>query len=51
MRCVAARLARFQLDVKGCKDIHESFAKYVEEELLDGDNKCVPTVHTMFVLE
>ncbi|CAM9561680.1 unnamed protein product, partial [Ectocarpus sp. 8 AP-2014] len=28
-----------QLDVKGCKDIHESFAKYVEEEVLDGDNK------------
>lgn len=32
-------LVACQLDVKGCKDIHESFAKYVEEEVLDGDNK------------
>ncbi|CAM9255886.1 unnamed protein product, partial [Chrysoparadoxa australica] len=27
-----------QLDVKGCKDIYESLAKYVEEETMDGDN-------------
>mmetsp|Transcript_33094 Transcript_33094/g.53664 ORF Transcript_33094/g.53664 Transcript_33094/m.53664 type:complete len:668 (+) Transcript_33094:182-2185(+) len=27
------------LNVKGCKDIMESFEKYVEEEMLDGDNK------------
>eukprot|EP00741_Cyanophora_paradoxa_P021387 tig00021350_g20646.t1 len=27
------------LNVKGCKDIMESFEKYVEEETLDGDNK------------
>lgn len=33
------RQQREQLDVKGCKDIHESFAKYVEEEMLDGENK------------
>lgn len=41
-----ARLAGFtspvadlQLDVKGCKDVYESFDKYVEVEMLDGDNK------------
>jgi ubiquitin carboxyl-terminal hydrolase 7 len=28
-----------QLDVKGCRDVAASFAKYVEEEQLDGDNK------------
>jgi hypothetical protein len=28
-----------QLDVKGCKDLYDSFAKYVEPELLDGENK------------
>lgn len=28
-----------QLDVKGCKDIYASFRKYVETELLDGDNQ------------
>ena len=28
-----------QLDVKGCKDIYESFDKYVEVERLEGDNK------------
>lgn len=28
-----------QLDVKGCKDVNESFARYVEKEMLDGDNK------------
>ncbi|KAK1665374.1 hypothetical protein QYE76_053533 [Lolium multiflorum] len=28
-----------QLDVKGCKDIYASFDKYVEVELLEGDNK------------
>ncbi|CAM9765481.1 unnamed protein product, partial [Choristocarpus tenellus] len=28
-----------QLDVKGCKNIHESFKKYVSEEMLDGENK------------
>lgn len=28
-----------QLDVKGCKDIYESFRKYVEIELLQGDNQ------------
>lgn len=28
-----------QLDVKGCKDIYESFDKYVEVETLEGDNK------------
>eukprot|EP00002_Diphylleia_rotans_P005918 TRINITY_DN1515_c0_g1_i1.p1 TRINITY_DN1515_c0_g1~~TRINITY_DN1515_c0_g1_i1.p1 ORF type:complete len:1071 (-),score=238.11 TRINITY_DN1515_c0_g1_i1:366-3578(-) len=27
------------LNVKGCKDIYESFEKYVEEEMLEGDNK------------
>eukprot|EP00246_Nothoceros_aenigmaticus_P013115 TRINITY_DN439_c0_g3_i1.p1 TRINITY_DN439_c0_g3~~TRINITY_DN439_c0_g3_i1.p1 ORF type:complete len:1081 (+),score=256.97 TRINITY_DN439_c0_g3_i1:216-3458(+) len=28
-----------QLDVKGCKDVYESFDKYVEEEKLEGENK------------
>ena len=28
-----------KLDVKGCKTIMESFAKYVETEDLDGDNQ------------
>eukprot|EP01018_Ginkgo_biloba_P024911 Gb_04866 [translate_table: standard] len=28
-----------QLDVKGCRDVYESFDKYVEVEQLDGDNK------------
>ena len=27
------------LNVQGCKDIYESFDKYVEVEMLDGDNK------------
>ena len=28
-----------QLDVKGCKDVYDSFDKYVEVETLEGDNK------------
>jgi len=28
-----------QLDVKGCKNVYESFDKYVEVETLEGDNK------------
>lgn len=28
-----------QLDVKGCKDVLESFRKYTEKEMLDGDNQ------------
>jgi ubiquitin carboxyl-terminal hydrolase 7 len=32
-------LADLQLDVKGCKDVYESFDKYVEVERLEGDNK------------
>ncbi|KAH8955666.1 hypothetical protein BDL97_08G152600 [Sphagnum fallax] len=28
-----------QLDVKGCKDVYDSFDKYVEVERLEGDNK------------
>ncbi|CAK9213966.1 unnamed protein product [Sphagnum troendelagicum] len=28
-----------QLDVKGCKDVYESFDKYVEVERLEGENK------------
>lgn len=28
-----------QLDVKGCKDVKESFTRYIEKELLSGDNK------------
>ena len=28
-----------QLDVKGCKNVYESFDKYVEIEELTGDNK------------
>jgi ubiquitin carboxyl-terminal hydrolase 7 len=31
--------ADLQLDVKGCKDVYESFDKYVEVERLEGDNK------------
>ncbi|KAL0708078.1 hypothetical protein Bca4012_074504 [Brassica carinata] len=32
-------LQNLQLDVKGCKDVYESFDKYVEVERLEGDNK------------
>ena len=28
-----------QLDVKGCKNVYESFDKYVEVEKMEGDNK------------
>ena len=28
-----------QLDVKGCKDIYESFDKYIAKEMLTGDNQ------------
>lgn len=28
-----------QLDVKGCRDVYDSFDKYVEVERLEGDNK------------
>ena len=28
-----------QLDVKGCKNVYESFAKYTEVEMLDGQNQ------------
>ncbi len=28
-----------QLNVKGCKDVYESFAKYVEDEILNGENQ------------
>jgi len=28
-----------QLDVKGCKDLYESFSKYTEKEKLEGENK------------
>lgn len=31
--------ADLQLDVKGCKDVYESFDKYVEVERLEGENK------------
>ena len=34
-----------QLDVKGCKSIHDSFAKFVEEEMLDGENQYEATGH------
>lgn len=27
------------LDVKGCSDLYQSFSKYVQPELMDGDNK------------
>ena len=27
------------INVKGCKTLTDSFAQYVEEEILDGDNK------------
>jgi hypothetical protein len=25
--------------VKGCKSVHDSFRKYIEKEILNGDNK------------
>ena len=31
--------ADLQLDVKGCKDVYDSFDKYVEVERLEGENK------------
>ncbi|ETK75851.1 hypothetical protein L915_17613 [Phytophthora nicotianae] len=33
------RFYDLQLDVKGCKNLMQSFRKYVEEEMLDGDNQ------------
>jgi ubiquitin carboxyl-terminal hydrolase 7 len=36
---VSSRSADLQLDVKGCKDVYESFDKYVEVERLEGENK------------
>ena len=37
--CTFVYLVDLQLDVKGCKDVYESFDKYVEVERLEGDNK------------
>ncbi|CAK4131089.1 unnamed protein product [Aphanomyces euteiches] len=40
--CTSSREESFydlQLDVKGCENLDESFAKYVEVEMLDGDNQ------------
>ncbi|KAI8992035.1 hypothetical protein BDF20DRAFT_909725 [Mycotypha africana] len=34
-----------QLNVKGCKDLHESFQKYVDVEILDGENKYMAEGH------
>ena len=31
--------ADLQLDVKGCRDVYDSFDKYVTVEHLEGDNK------------
>ena len=28
-----------QLDVKGCRSVQESFRRYVEKEVLSGDNQ------------
>lgn len=47
IRCVdidfeSAREEEFydiQLDVKGCKDVYDSFKKYSEKEMLDGENQ------------
>ncbi len=33
------------LNVKGCKDLRQSFAKYVEKERLDGENKYMAEGH------
>jgi ubiquitin carboxyl-terminal hydrolase 7 len=32
-------LADLQLDVKGCRNVYESFDKYVEIEKMEGENK------------
>ncbi|KAG0226956.1 hypothetical protein BGW42_003276 [Actinomortierella wolfii] len=34
-----------QLNVKGCKTLHDSFKNYIEEEILDGDNKYMAEGH------
>ncbi|KAI9598113.1 cysteine proteinase, partial [Syncephalis fuscata] len=34
-----------QLNVKGCKTLHDSFAQYVAEETLDGENKYMAENH------
>ncbi|KAJ9060895.1 ubiquitin-specific protease ubp15 [Entomophthora muscae] len=34
-----------QLNVKGCRDVRESFEKYVEVEFLDGENKYMAEGH------
>lgn len=28
-----------QLNVKGCKSLRDSFKEYIQEEILEGDNK------------
>lgn len=34
-----------QLDVKACNNLHDSFKKYIEKEILQGDNKYDAEVH------
>lgn len=34
-----------QLDVKGCNTIYDSFEKYIEKEMLEGDNKYDADIH------
>ncbi|RYH06969.1 hypothetical protein EON65_42255, partial [archaeon] len=34
-----------QLDVKGCRDVHESFRRYVAIEMLEGDNQYYCEAH------
>ena len=38
-----------QLDVKGCKDVYQSFDKYCEIERLDGQNQYKADDHGMQV--
>ena len=34
-----------QLDVKGCNNLYDSFRKYIEKEMLEGDNKYDADMH------
>lgn len=41
----ASLYADIQLNVKGCKNLEESFKDYVAEETMDGDNKYMAGDH------
>lgn len=40
-----------QLDVKGCKNVYDSFVKYTEVEMLDGQNQYKAEGHGLQVCQ